>query len=99
MTHIERPIVVNAGSRRTRQDEDLLQAVQRTLEGELMLGRCCIDPDDHHRSTPVLFTEVYDGRIDVSVRDGVVTLAGQVASQGERARAAALTWATPGCPG
>jgi hypothetical protein len=99
MNHIARPIVIDAGTIRTRQDEDLLREVQRVLEAELMLGSCCIDPDDHHRSTPVLFTEGYDGRIAVSALDGVVTLSGEVASEGERGVAARLVWTAPGCRG
>jgi hypothetical protein len=99
METIARPLVVKPSSVRTGQEEDLLHAVQRILEGELLLGSCCLVPgtEQTQHSAPVLFTEGYDGHVEVSVIDGQVTLSGEVANEIECALAGRLASSAPGC--
>lgn len=79
-----------------RGDAELLLEVRSVLAREALLGDCCIDPA-RSPATTVLFPEGYAGSVAVAVSNGVMSLKGEVATEGQKRLAGMLAARVPGC--
>jgi osmotically-inducible protein OsmY len=79
-------------------DGTIRDTLFRNLQGERIFLRTALNGRLEHDAEAVeVRPDHADGRIDVSVAGGVVTLRGQVLSLSHRRLAGVLAWWTPGC--